>query len=763
MNKDYAVERAFILSRMISKYPVLADVVRKKMRKILEKEGVVSGKDLVDEAKLKAMIDQRKEGLTDPVSQESAERWEARVREHLKQLTDYYFALHFSIEDALNIIEDVKITNLQLQELLEREDSSFELIKRIEEAKKDGDIDSLDDDPELEHLKVNVIRNFISDNLDFISIAKRFFTFKDLQEIKARIIGSGKIGGKAAGLLLAYSVLKKNLEKSDMDEVRIPACYFLGSEVFYRFFEHNGALDFQSIKYLPLEEVEKRFSDVEKEIMSFSFPDDIVLKLRSLVNKFRGKPMIVRSSSLLEDNVKTSFAGKYTSVFVSNSGDTEENLNSILNAVKRVYASVFSPDAIAYRREKKLLDYDEKMAVLIQNVVGEKRDNYFFPFLAGVGFSFNMFKWNRRIKVEDGLLRLVLGLGTRAVERIGNDYPRMVALSEPLLRPEKDIKDIKRYSQKFVDALNLESKKIEKVSIRKAISLCSREEKNLAFQFDVGGYFGESFFQSQTGIVPVLTFTHLFKRTDFIDVVKKVLKFLKKGYGMEVDIEFACLLNDRKDIEFFLLQCRPLSIPGVAENIRLPSVKSKKYLLFDTKGISPCGVVKGVKYIVYVSPNEYERIDDNSVKIEIGKIVGFLNRKLPHRSFVLIGPGRWGTTDLKLGVKVGYGDINNAAVLIELARVSEVYSTEVSYGTHFYQDLVEANIYPLSIYLDREETFFNTDFIVNSENRLSELLKDYKDYSGVIKVIDVERETHGRLLEIYMSLKKNRAIGVFRK
>ena len=763
--KNYPVERAFIISRMINRYPVLADAVRKKMRKILERDGIISREKIVEEAKLKAMADQRREGLTDPINQESAEKWEARVREHVKQLTDFYFALHYSLEDALNILEDVKMTNLQLQELLENEEVSFELMKRIEELKKTKDYAGFEKDSDVEHLKVNVIRNFISEKLEFISVAKKYFSFDDLQEIKARIIGSGKIGGKSAGLLLAYSILKKEKNKDEkFPEVFIPACYFLGSEVFYRFFEHNNALDFQSIKYKPIEEVERHYPEFKEKIMSFSFPEDIVVKLRALANKFSGRPMVVRSSSLLEDNVKTSFAGKYESVFVSNSGSLEENLNALLNAIKEVYASVFSPDAIAYRKEKNLIDYDEKMAVLIQNVVGTKRENYFYPFVAGVGFSFNMFRWNKRIVPEDGLVRLVLGLGTRAVERVGNDYPRMVALSEPNLRPEKDIRDIKRYSQKYVDALNLETRKIEQISVRKALKLSLPLEKTFAFQFDAGGYFSESFFQGEGRLIPVLTFRKFFEKTDFAENFKKILKSLKKAYGMEIDTEFAAIVEpETRELKFYLLQCRPLSIPGISDNVRLPIVKNKKTLFFDSKGISPCGEVKGIEYIVFVIPEAYDSLHDNAKKVEIGKVVGMLNRILPHKKFVLIGPGRWGTTDLKLGVKVGYGDINNTAVLIEIAKVSEVYSTEVSYGTHFYQDLVEANIFPLSIYLDREGNYFNREFIEKSENKLSEFLKEYSDFSEFIKVIDVKKETKGKTLEIYMSLRKSRSIGVFRK
>ncbi len=763
--KKYPIERAFIISRMVNKYPMLADVIRKKMRKILEKNKIVTREKILEEARLKAMADQRREGLTDPINQESAEKWEARVREHQKQLTDFYFALHFSIDEALDIIEEVKMTNLQLQELLENEEFSFELFKEAEDYISSKNISDFDNDPKMEHIKVNIIRNFISEKLGFISIAKKYFTFKDLQEIKARTIGSGKIGGKAAGLLLAYSILKKEQEKyKDFPKVHIPACYFLCSEVFYRFFEYNNALDFQTIKYKSLEEIKKEYPKIKEKIMSFSFPEDIVIKLRALLEKFKGIPMVVRSSSLLEDDKNSSFAGMYESIFIGNNKTMEENLKSLLNAIKEVYSSVFSPDVIAYRREKNLIDYDEKMAVLIQNVIGIKRENYFAPFFAGVGFSFNMFRWTNRINPEDGLLRVVLGLGTRAVGRVGSDYPRMVALSDPNLRPEKNIKDIKRYSQKYVDVLNLNTEKIEEIPVRKALSLCLQQEKDLAFQFDAGGYFSESFFQSELNLVPVVTFKKLFQKTNFVQDYKKILAVLKTAYGTDVDTEFAVVFDRESDkLKLFFLQCRPLSLPGVKESVELPKVKNKQNILFDVKGLSPCGMAKHIEYIVYIDPDKYNSLSDDSKKLEIGRIVGFLNRKLPPKRFVLMGPGRWGTTDLKLGVKVGYGDINKTAVLIELATASEVFSSEVSYGTHFFQDLVEADIYPLSIYLDKEGNYFNREFIDKASNKLAYFLEEYSDYSPFVKIIDVKKETKGKSLHIFMSLKKLRSIGVFRK
>ena len=753
--------RAFIISRMITRYPVLADRIRKRMRRILQKKQKISENFLRNEAVEKAIRDQKREGISDPVSQESAERWETRLREHLRQLTDYYFACYFPLSTVIDLIDDIKFMNLQLQEMIDREDTPFELQEKVEELKngKGGETD--DEDAELEHLKVNMIRNFISEKLEFIGTAKKFFTFNDLQEIKARIIGTGKIGGKAAGMLLAYAMLQRAREKDGKEpEVSLPACYYLGSDVFYQFFEENEALFFQVQKYKSVEQVEKEYELLKEKIKKYRFPPNVTMKLRNLLNKFKGQPMVVRSSSLLEDNVQTSFAGKYESVFVANSGTPEENLEEILSAIKTVYASVFSPDVIAYRKEKNLVDYDEKMAVLIQNVVGSHRDGLFAPFIAGVGFSLNMFKWSSRINEEDGLLRVVLGLGTRAVERQGNDYARVVPLTDPKLRPEKSPAELARYAQKQVDMLNLEKHAVKAVPLSTAEKFFRRDEISMAMSLLRDGYLSNSWFSRSPGDRTIVTLDGVLSGS-FPRQYKRVLQILKEGYGIHVDTEFAVNYDGKTGkMKVFLLQCRPLAQGTRLAPVSLPNPGRKEDILFKAIGITPCGVVTGLRYIVWVDPAAYRKLSEENQRRAVGRTTGLLNRKLPRKQFVMFGPGRWGTCDVKLGVNVRYGDINNCAVLVELAQKESGFSSDVSYGTHFYLDLIEANIFPLSIFLDDPATEFNGGFIKNSRNQLTGLLPDYKELSDVIRVVDLEKETPGKRLSIYMSLRRGRSMGV---
>ena len=755
--RQEVVERAFIISRIITRYPVLADQVRRTMRRLLADSSGITNDFLMEEAHRKAIEDQQIEGVVEPLEAETGQRWEARVIEHYRQLTDYYFALHHKVDDVVAIMDEIKVQHMDLHQVVESGEVEATLFHKVQQA---GDTDEATG----ELLKVNLIRTIFSDQLDFIGIAKRFFTLSDLQEIKARIIGTGKVGGKAAGLLLAASMIRKAAEQNpDVPEIRTPACYFIGSDVFYNFFEENRCKFYKSQKYKPVEQVRAEYNKIRETIRNYALPWSVVIKLRNLLNKFQGKPLIVRSSSLLEDNVSTSFAGKYESVFVANNGTTDENLEELLDAIRFVYASVFSPDVIAYRKEKKLLDYDERMGILIQNVVGKRRGDVFAPFLAGVGFSLNMFRWSQRIREEEGMLRLVMGLGTRAVGRVGNDYPRMVPLSEPTLRPEKNPKDIMRYSQKQIDVLDLNSSELTEVSVQRCDKAFHHAEVGMAMSLHRDGYILDSWFDRSPGDRLVATMNEVL-RSNFPVHYRQILRILKESWGMQVDTEFAIDFDtEKRHMDIYLLQCRPLSMNKGMAPVEFPEVKSEEQVLFKATGITPCGLADNIRYLVMVHPDAYYSMEMEQRRHEVGQVVGRLNRLLPPKSFILFGPGRWGTVDVKLGVHVGYGDISNASVLVELADGSQGYTSEVSYGTHFYLDLVEAQIYPLSIMLEQKDTCFNMDWIRKQANILDDLLPDESEMAPIIQVIDLEQVEKGRRLSVYMSLRKGRSLAVFEK
>ncbi|MCX5907829.1 MAG: pyruvate, phosphate dikinase, partial [Deltaproteobacteria bacterium] len=449
--------------------------------------------------------------------------------------------------------------------------------------------------------------------------------------------------------------------------------------------------------------------------------------------------------------------GKYLSVFLTNQGDIETRLRNFIAGLKRVFASTFGPDPIYYRMDHGLLDYDERMAMVVQKVVGRRHGDYFFPFASGVLFSQNVYAWNPKIKKEEGLGRVVLGLGTRAVDRVGSDYPRMIPFSHPRLRPEVTASQIKKYSQKQVDVLNLKKGILETVDFRALSSVVPPEELFHAVSIDKDGHLAAPMFKTQdlSGDI-CLTFENFLEKTSFAHLARKVLSKVEAAYGRPVDIEFAWDEN-----KLYLLQCRSLSTRKELEKVVIPENIPRGEILFTTLAGFANSVVEDMEYIVYVNPKAYETLATYEVKMKMAHVVNILNKKLAQNRFALMGPGRWGSKDINLGVRVTYASINRAKLLVEIAFAKEGYTPEVSYGTHFFQDLVEADIITVPLFPDDPGVIFNESFLLNTPNLLGEIAPEVKDCEGVVRVIDVAAAQNGDLLHFYMDGSKQMGIAFF--
>jgi len=233
--------------------------------------------------------------------------------------------------------------------------------------------------------------------------------------------------------------------------------YHIGSDVFFEFLLDNDLLYLLSQQYKDREAIVSEFPKLRKHFLEASFRPETLSKFRQVLEHFGTQPIIVRSSSLLEDNFGYAFAGKYDSVFCTNQGEFEDRFHDFLNAIKLVYSSVLKPDALLYRIKHKLIYTDEQMGVLVMRVEGRQVGDKLMPIIAGVGFSRNFYPWSPRINIDRGLLRIVFGMGTRAVDRVGNDYPRMIALSHPNIRPVLYESEIRHYSQHSIDLIDLSS------------------------------------------------------------------------------------------------------------------------------------------------------------------------------------------------------------------------------------------------------------------------------------------------------------------
>ncbi|MCK5923001.1 MAG: hypothetical protein KAG66_18810, partial [Methylococcales bacterium] len=510
------------------------------------------------------------------------------------------------------------------------------------------------------------------------------------------------------------------------NSIAIPDSYFLGTDVIYDFRQLNDLNGYMDQKYLPLAQIQAEYPQVCRDHIAGKFPENIKEELQDLVIQKAGKPLIVRSSSLLEDNFGYAFAGKYDSYFCPNQGTTEENLADLLTNIKRVFASVINPNALLYRTEHDLIDYDERMAILIQQVHGEQHGKYFFPTLAGVGFSQNPFRWSAKIRREDGFLRMVLGMGTRAVDRVDQDYPRLIALSHPQLRPETSASAIRTYSQHYIDVIDVEDNTL------KTLPLFDVIDENFPYLRFVGSVENDGYIQpilsarSMESVDDVvLTFNYLTKDKKFTRLLRTALMRIEQQYETPVDTEFAIDIIPTypyPDYKLHLLQCRPLS-QNESGPVHIPDNIPEQALLFKSCHLVPHGEVEGIRYIIFIDPDVYYRIPSLNIRSELGRAVSRLNHLLVDHSFIMMGPGRWGSSNIELGVQVGYSDIHNTKVLIEMAVATSGHASvpELSYGTHFFQDLVEQGIHSLPLHLANEKGMFDWDFFRQTPNVLGSL------------------------------------------
>jgi len=760
--------RQFRIYLALSQYPILSSRIRARMRRELFERGVITQAEFEAQVRQLAIQTQEWEGLRNPFSEEPSDLWEVRLSRVRDQHTDFLFSQFLSYELFEQLVWEVlrergiKFSdqtlgiNLEIAplEMVFEQAIAMERMPPQERAPLEA---------RLKESKVVIIRTMISDQLGYLEVAKEWFTVADLVEIRRRKIGTGRIGGKAAGMLLALRILQSAGDPELVDCIKTPESFFIGSDVFYTFMTINNLVHWNDQKYKTEEEMRADYPTVIREFEAGQFPPDILDQLRGLLETVGKKPLIVRSSSLLEDNFGTSFAGKYESVFCPNQGNPSRNLRELTRAIARVYSSTVNPAALLYRRSKRLQDYDERMAILIQVVEGEPFGRYYLPHAAGVAFSRNLYRWAPQIRREDGFVRLVWGLGTRAVERVGNDYPRLIALSHPNLRPSTDPKMMRRYAQQYVDLIDLQDNQFKTLPVHEVLSPTYPPLRYLA------QIYREGYFESlRSALLPggtqdlVLTFEDLILRTPFAEKMRHILHVLEENYHTPVDVEFTLKLEDalkgKPRLHITLLQCRPQSSLLPVEAVSLPINLVHEDIIFSTRFVVPEGVVPRVDYVVYIPPRAYFALESMELRSRLVQAMARLNAALKGRLFICVGPGRWGSANADLGVPVNYGDIYNTRALVELAGQGVGDVPEPSLGTHFFQDLLESQIYPLAIYLDDPASIFNRAFFEGTPNRVEEFIQIDERLKPALRLIRVQDFRPGTYLRIVMSDKKSQAV-----
>ncbi|MGC9326561.1 MAG: PEP/pyruvate-binding domain-containing protein [Candidatus Hinthialibacter sp.] len=598
----------------------------------------------------------------------------------------------------------------------------------------------------LDEMFHRLLRMAVTRDKRFTQLAEQFFTLEDLMQIRERMIGTGLIGGKTVGMLLARKIIQtrdpglyKVLEAHDS--------YYIGSEVFYTYLVLNDCWWVRRRQKDPdrfLDDID----DARRRIMNGRFPDYMIERFKAMLEYFGQSPIIVRSSSLLEDNFGNLFAGKYESVFCANQGSPGERLHCFLEAVRRIYASSMSEKALSYRAMRGILDVDEQMALLVQRVSGALYGDYFYPQIAGVGYSYNPYVWSESIDPHAGMVRLVFGLGTRAVDRVDDDYTRLVALNEPLLRPEGSREEIRRYTQRKVDALNLSDAKRTTEFFSDLIVKSPGLPMELFVSQDD---FMRSITRGAGDSKPFsLAFRGLFTKTRILEHLSAIMRILEDAYQHPVDIEFTINFTDPHHYTINLLQCRPIQPKGSGVIRSVPPDIEESQLILRAKGaVIGQSCMEPVDRLIYVVPSLYGQLplnDRYSAARLIGKITR-LKEGSKQMTTLLIGPGRWGTNEPSLGVPVKFAEISQVSFLGEIVSMRDDLVPDVSLGTHFFSDLVEMGIIYFALFPEKEGNGINEEWILSRPNRLTELDPDAGKFAGVVRVIDFPRRNGGEPLQ----------------
>ncbi len=563
-----------------------------------------------------------------------------------------------------------------------------------------------------------ILHVLISRDERLLGLARRYFGLEELLAVRRRMIGSGYIGGKAIGMLLARRILmcedsgiwQRHLEPHDS--------YYLGSDVYYSYLVHNGWWP----RVMRQRTDAGYFSEartLREAMLHGEIPAEVRPELERMLDHFGQYPILVRSSSLLEDGFGNAFAGKYESVFCVNQGSPEQRLDQLETAIRRVYASTMSEDALVYRRQRGLASREEPMALLLQRVNGRYHGRYYLPDAAGVGVSQNTFVWSRDMDPAAGMLRLVMGLGTRAVDRIEGDHACVIALDLPHKRPFRSRDEAYRFSQHQVDVLDIDDNRLESVPVSTLVAASPELPMEQLGELD-----REATERSRTlgRSAPVwrLTFAGILRRKSFVSLARAMLKTLETAYAHPVDIEFTVHLGDEGEPSFNLVQCRPLALLGPGRHVALPDRVSPRQLFFATRGHFMGGSMDlPVARVIRVDGARYNELSI-ARKYAVARVVGHLNRTAACRETsptVLIGPGRWGTGSPELGVPARFADISNVSVLVEVAEMGTGMVPELSFGTHFFQDLVESGIAYVALFPDDPDTDYRLDWLTEVETR----------------------------------------------
>ena len=544
-------------------------------------------------------------------------------------------------------------------------------------------------------------------------------------------IAEGSFGGKGRGLAFLNSLFVSMDIKHKFEDVsiKIPRTFIIGTSEFDQFIERNK-IDSRLIEKNDL------------EINKFFIHGKLSPELNEILSEFIETvdyPIAVRSSGLLEDSQSQPFAGIYeTFMLPNNNKDVNIRLTQIRNAIKLVFASVFLKTARNYLESINYKLEEEKMAVIIQECVGDQFDGYYYPHFSGVGQSYNFYPTSY-LKNSDGIVSLAAGLGKAIVEgdrtfRFSPKYPKMELLSQDELLGEsqRELYAIDVTNQEFL-VTDYEKGAISKLKIRNII-----KHKTLDHLISTWDIENNRLVDGADAKGPkIVTFADIIKNNYFplAKICEDILEIGENAMGVPIEIEFAVNLN--KDLEngikptFYVLQIRPLTINTDEIYINSDNLDMKQLFLYTSSGMGN-GIISNINDIIFIDPDKFDRLKTIKMQQEIAH----LNQKMKdlNRQYILIGPGRWGSRDRFLGIPVQWHEINKAKIIVETGMKD--FIVDASQGTHFFHNLISMNTGYFTVPYDSKTDFIDWEWLKNQpiEEKMEYFIHIQTDDPTVIKM-----------------------------
>jgi hypothetical protein len=540
------------------------------------------------------------------------------------------------------------------------------------------------------HLIGSVMRSRQEKRIGIISdFAKENFEFR---ETFTRL-GGGSLGGKGRGLAFLAVLLNRSSIRNRFPDfrVRLPDTLVIGTDVFDRFMKENALYEIANSD-LSDDEISRYF-------INAAIPRDIKDSLAMYLSHVN-HPLAVRSSSLLEDSQNQPFAGIYSTYMLPNNCEGDDlRLEQLCQAIKLVYASTYSKKAKAYIQTT-LHKAEEKMAVIIQKVVGQKFDSRFYPIYSGVGQSYNFYPVTP-LKREEGIVSVALGLGKTVVDggnalHFSPSYPSVIP---GLTTPEEIFNNTQNYfysldlANTCFDLSEGEEATLNKLDISQAME--DETLDYLASTYDIQDNRLRDTVDSKGP--KVITFAGILKydKLPLKNIIRELLVVGEKGMGRPVEIEFAGTLGDDGKPEFHVLQIRPLVTLRERKQVVIEKAEMESAMICTEKALGN-GILQGLKDIVLVSPKTF----DSTKTLEIAREIGEINRELDGTPYILIGPGRWGTRDRWLGIPVEWDMISWARTIVEVSL--ENFQVDPSHGTHFFHNITSLGIMYFTVPFGKE-------------------------------------------------------------